>query len=95
MKINVPDWAREHFWEEPPEGSMEFWAFRFMPPCKIGDVIEFCFDRQLVARAVVGHIEAPSLSACDSTGRFRHRWKVFWSQESFEDLREPARPEKL
>lgn len=87
MKINIPKWAQEEFWDEPPADAMEFWAFRFMPKCKIGDLIEFFFDGKKVAEATVAVIEAPDLSHCDSTGRFRHRWKVFWQQESFKDLR--------
>ena len=46
MKITVPVWAREHFWEEPPNGSREFWAFRFKPRCQVGDEINFRFDRK-------------------------------------------------
>lgn len=93
MNINVPEWAREHFWEEPPEGAEEFWAFRFKPPCRLGEELIFRFDGQPVARARVLRIETPGLSQCEATGKFRPRWKVFWSLDSFEDLRgiEPGR----
>jgi len=88
MKVHVPKSEQEHFWDEPPAETMEFWAFRFMPKCGIGDLIEFFFDDKKVAEATVAMIEAPGLSHCDSTGRFRHRWKVFWRPETFKDLRD-------
>jgi len=25
MKINIPEWAWSHFWEEPPPDALEFW----------------------------------------------------------------------
>ena len=86
MNINVPKWARAHFWDEPPEGDTEFWAFRFKPPCQPGDELVFRFDGVSVARAVCSVIQPPSVSACDSTGRFGDRWKVFWTPASFEDV---------
>jgi len=58
MNINIPDWAIEHFWEEPPEGNWEFWAFRFKPKCQIGDKINFYFQKNLVAQAIVDYIDA-------------------------------------
>ncbi len=88
MNINVPEWARDHFWEEPPADSEEFWGFRFQPPCKTGDTLYFRFDGKLVATAVVDRIEPPGRSKCDSTGRFENLHKVFWTQESFRDLRD-------
>jgi hypothetical protein len=87
MNINVPEWAREHFWEEPPAGSTEFWSFRFPPPCKVGDRLFFRFDGVVVAEAVVSFIEKPGQSECEATGRFRSGWKVFWTPESFVDRR--------
>lgn len=87
MKIQVPEWARDHFWEEPPFGYSEFWAFRWPPKCKVGDTIEFFFDKVKVAEATVLLIEKPGSSACESTGRFRNRWKVYWDNESFKDVR--------
>jgi len=41
MNINVPTEAREHFWEDPPEGAWEFWSFRFKPPVDIGEKLFF------------------------------------------------------
>lgn len=91
MNINVPDQAIEHFWEEPPPGSWEFWSFRFPPPCKVGDPMTFRFHGAVIARATVAKIEKPGVSECDSTGRFRGGWKVFWSPDSFVDVRpEPS-----
>jgi len=87
MKINVPEAARDHFWEEPPPDTIEFWSFRFPPPCKVGDPLLFCFDKQVVATAVVDHFERPGQSKCEATGRFGGGWKVFWMPESFRDLR--------
>ena len=87
MKINIPEWAWFHFWEEPPPDAMEFWAFRFKPPCRRGDELLFHYEGKVVARAVVHKIEPPGVSECAATAKFKHRWKVFWTQESFEDLR--------
>ena len=86
MNINVPDWAREHFWVEPPSGSQEFWGFRFRPPCSAGDKLYFRFDGTVVATATVDRIEAPGRSKCEGTGRFGNVWKVFWTNESFEKI---------
>lgn len=87
MNINVPQWARDHFWEEPPPGAQEFWGFRFPPPCKVGDPLLFRFDGEVVARAIVDRIEKPGESRCDGTGRFGGTFNVFWTPESFEDVR--------
>jgi hypothetical protein len=87
MNINVPTEAREHFWEDPPEGAWEFWSFRFKPPVDIGEKLFFRFDRQIVAQAVCAKIEPPGKSSCESTGKYRHGWKVFWLPDSFIDMR--------
>ena len=87
MNINIPDWAIEHFWEEPPKGNWEFWAFRFKPKCQIGDKINFHYQKNLVAQAIVNYIEPPGNSECENTARFKNRWKVFWLPETFIDLR--------
>jgi hypothetical protein len=87
VNINVPAWARSHFWEEPPPDSEEFWSFRFPPPCREGDTLTFRFDGVVVATAVVSRVEAPGRSRCDGTGRFLQGHKVFWRPDSFRDLR--------
>jgi hypothetical protein len=88
LNINVPGWAQAEFWDEPPAGTIEFWAFRFPPPCKEGDKLTFKFNGKVVAEAVVSEVEPPRKSKCDHTGRFLRAWKVFWTPESFVDLRE-------
>jgi hypothetical protein len=93
MNINVPDFARGHFWEEPPDGSEEFWSFRFPPPCQPGQPITFRFDGKAVATATVDRIEKPGQSACDATGKFKSGWKVFWKPETFRDLRDQVEKE--
>ena len=87
MNINVPEFARDHFWEEPPANSEEFWGFRFPPPCKVGDPLHFRFDGRIVATARVSRIEQPGQSSCEGTGRFGGTYKVFWTNESFKDVR--------
>lgn len=62
MNINVPRWAEAEFWDEPPEGSWEFWSFRFPPPCKVGDPLVFKMRGVVVARAVCAAIERPGQS---------------------------------
>lgn len=91
MRINVPPAAQAHFWEEPPPGSVEFWAFRFPPRCSEGERLSFRFDGQEVASAVVSRIERPGQSACAGTGRYGNLWKVFWDPRSFVDRRPGAR----
>lgn len=88
LKINVPDSAAEHFWEEPPPDSEEFWAFKEKPNAVIGQSIVFRIAGGVVAEAVVGRIEEPGESKCDGAGRFKNHWKVYWPPESFKDLRE-------
>ena len=87
MNVNIPAVARDHFWEEPPPDTIEFWSFRFPPPCKVGDVLHFRFDKRLVATAIVDRIERPGQSVCEATGKYGRGWKVFWTPESFCDLR--------
>lgn len=87
MNINVPEQARDHFWQEPPQGNWEFWGFRFRPPCKVGDELIFRFDKQPVAKAICAKIEKPGESECEQTGKFRSSWKVYWKPETFVDLR--------
>ncbi len=88
MRINVPKRAQKDFWNEPPEGSTEFWAFREKPDCKVRDVIEFYFGSKKVAETTVAIIEAPGFSVCEHSNKFKNHWKVFWLPESFIDLRE-------
>lgn len=92
MNINVPDFAIGHFWDEPPEGSWEFWSFRFPPPCKVGDPLVFKHHGTIIAKAVCAAIEKPGESACEGTGRFKQGYKVFWSPEDFVDMRQEAHP---
>ena len=87
MKINVPEIAIEHFWEEPPEDSWEFWAFIWPVKAKVGDTIFFYFNKQFIAKAIIAKIEKPGESECERSGKYRNRWKVYWSPESFEDMR--------
>lgn len=87
MKINVPEIAIDHFWEEPPEDSWEFWAFLWPVKAKVGDTIFFYCNKQLIAKAVIAKIETPGKSECEKSEKYRNRWKVFWDPESFEDLR--------
>lgn len=88
MIINVPDWATEHFWENEPAGTThEFWAFRFKPKAQPGNIIQFMIDKKPVAQAVIDYIEPPGESECDTTGRFKNRWKVFWKCSTFKDTR--------
>lgn len=87
MKITVTDAVIDHFWEEPPEDSWEFWAFRWPVKAKVGDDILFYHNNKLIAKAVIAAIEQPGKSQCERTGKFNNRWKVFWRPESFIDMR--------
>ncbi len=94
MKITVDDSLIEHFWEEPPEGSWEFWAFRWPVKAKVGDPIFFVNNKKVIAKAVIALIEKPGESKCESTGKFENRWKVYWKPESFIDMRTIHKEEK-
>jgi hypothetical protein len=87
MKITVPPETEEHFWEEPPEGSWEFWAFVWPVKAKVGDTIYFYLNKKLIASATIALIEKPGESSCETTGKYKNRWKVFWKPESFKDER--------
>jgi len=88
MKINIPDSAISHFFEEPlPEVKEEFWALRYPIKAKEGDVIQFFYNNKEVAKSKISRIEPPGRSKCSSTGRFESRWKVFWKLADFQDLR--------
>jgi len=87
LVINVPAGAVAHFWEEPPAGHEEFWAFGKRPDAEPGQGIEFLIRGELVAEAVVGRVEEPGRTKCEGTGKFGNQWKVFWPPESFRDLR--------
>lgn len=88
MNINVSQFALSHFWEEPPPDAMEFWAFRFKPPVNVGDPLIFKFNNKPIAKAVCAFIEPPGRSKCEHSGNYSNRWKVFWTQDSFVDLRQ-------
>lgn len=88
MKINVPAGVIDHFWEQESAGTThEFWAFRFPVKAKPGDTIHFMIDGKEEAQAAISHTEPPGASQCDTTGRFKNRWKVFWDCKTFKDLR--------
>jgi hypothetical protein len=88
MNINVKPEFRNHFFQEPPEGTtMEFWSFgRWKPRCETGDELVFRFDKVPVAKAVVAKVEPPGKSSCGTTGRFQNSWKVWWHMDDFEVL---------
>jgi len=85
-KIEVPKSVRKHFWEEPPEGNWEFWAFRSRPNALPGERIVFTFDAAPIADAVVHHVEEPGKTKCENTGKFEKHFKIYWLPESFRRL---------
>jgi len=88
MKINVSPAMVSHFWEQEPVGTThEFWALRFPIKAKPGDTIHFMIDDKELAQATVDFVEPPGKSMCDTTGKYKNRWKVFWKCSSFKDLR--------
>jgi len=44
-------------------------------------------DDKELAQATVDFVEPPGKSMCDTTGKYKNRWKVFWKCSSFKDLR--------
>jgi hypothetical protein len=88
--IEVPRDAREHFWVEPPDGNLEFWAFTERPRCFYNQKIIFTFDKQPVAEAKVLKIEEPGNSICEETGKYEKHHKVFWSPKEFHKYKTAA-----
>jgi len=86
MKVNVPESEFDHLWEEPPAGNEEFWAFRFPPKAQPGDQVLFHMNKKPVAEAVISRIEKPGEHECEATGRFKNKWKVYWTPESFKKI---------
>jgi hypothetical protein len=86
FKIEVPKASREHFWEEPPEGNHEFWAFRHPVICLPGEKIVFTFDSVPVAEALVLRTEGPGTTECQQTGKYKNHHKVFWDPKQFRSL---------
>ena len=88
MKINIPPSVLNHFWKQEPEGTIyEFWALRFPIKAKPGDTVHFMLEGKEVAQSTVAFVEPPGKSVCDTTGKYKNRWKVFWDCKSFKDLR--------
>lgn len=83
LQIEVPKSTRSHFWEEPPVGNLEFWAYRHPVNILPGEKIVFTFDGAPIARAVCHHTEAPGQSKCENTGKYKNHHKVFWLPSSF------------
>lgn len=94
MRITVPNNLLAHFWEQEPEGHEEFWAFRWPVRANVGDTIHFMNGGREIAQAVIGRIEKPGQSECESTGRFLNMWKVYWPPSSFRDTRGAIKPVK-
>jgi GNAT superfamily N-acetyltransferase/2'-5' RNA ligase len=90
FKIEVPKASREHFWEEPPEGNLEFWAFRHPIVCLPGEKLVFTFDGTPVAETVVSHTEGPGKTECVNTGKYKDQHKVFWDPKLFKEVGKTA-----
>jgi len=86
FKIEVPKSVRTHFWEEPPAGNWEFWAYRHRPSTLPGEKIVFTFDGAPIADAVVHHVEEPGKTKCENTGKYEKHFKVYWEPQTFRRL---------
>ena len=88
MKIKVHNHAIDFFWESPCEDSMEFWAFNYVPSkLSKDDWLYFYNNKKLIARAKVLKITGPGDFQCAKTCHFKNKWKAFWKEDDFEDLR--------
>lgn len=88
MNITVHEAALDHFWEEPPPDSIEFWKFRWPPPCKIGDPLYFRLNKRVIASATVYEIIHRPRSYTDDRGvTFGPGFYIYWLPETFVDLR--------
>lgn len=86
FKIEVPKASREHFWDEPPAGNLEFWAFKHPIVALPGEKILFQFDGVTVAEAIVSHTEDPGKTECQQTKKYKDHHKVFWNPKQFRTL---------
>jgi 2'-5' RNA ligase/ribosomal protein S18 acetylase RimI-like enzyme len=86
FKIEVPKGVRDHFWQEPPDGNLEFWAYRHAVNVLPGEKIVFTFDGAPVASVVCHHTEAPGQSKCENTGKYEKHHKVYWDPKKFKRL---------
>ncbi len=86
FKIEVPKASRDHFWDEPPAGNIEFWAFRHPVICLPGEKVVFTFDGFPVAETVVLKTEGPGKTECQQTGKYKDHHKVFWNPSQFRSL---------
>jgi ribosomal protein S18 acetylase RimI-like enzyme len=95
--IEIPSAARDHFWNEPPEHNMEFWAFRNTPRVLKGERIIFTMDKKPVAEAVCAYVEKPGQSKCELTGKYEKHWKVYWEPKNFKKYKTKtaAEPESV
>lgn len=84
--IEVPKASRDHFWDEPPEGNHEFWAFQHPVIVLPGEKIVFTFDEVPVAEAIVLRTEGPGTTECQQTGKYKDHHKVFWNPNQFRSL---------
>jgi hypothetical protein len=88
--IEIPESARDHFWDEPPAHNYEFWAFRSRPQCLKGERIIFTMDKKPVAETICHHVEKPGTSKCELTGKFEKHWKVYWNPSDFKKYKTAA-----
>lgn len=86
LHIEVPRASRGHFWDEPPAGNLEFWAFKDRPKAFVNEKIVFTFNRKPVAEATVLKIEAPGHTKCEQTGKYEKHHKIFWDPQGFKKL---------
>jgi hypothetical protein len=92
--IEVPKGARDHFWQEPPAGNYEFWAFKDQPYLFPGEKITFTFDRNPVAEVPCAFVEEPGKSQCQQTGKYKEHFKIYWNPQQFTDLRKFHSPKE-
>jgi len=81
--IEVPSDVRDSFWREPPEGKLEFWAFKGRPSVLPNETIYFTFDKVPVGETTVYKVEPPGQSACGATGLYLDHWKLSWLPSAF------------
>lgn len=94
MNINIPPDSQQWLFQnhDRSEGSGAIWSFRWPPPCEIGDTLNFRFEGEIVATAIVDDIIPPGV--CDGFAHHGKRYlqghKVVWMWETFRDVREKA-----
>ena len=89
--VPVPKSEIDHFWDEPPPGSIEWWTLPRRPTkLNVGDYIYFAIAGSIVGRARVDELMVREDLVCSATGRHWKGCHVMWRSEDFQRTSVPG-----